>query len=217
MRARPPGFGLRCAPMLHHVFTACGIKDVSAKIHGSHNPASIVKGLVHHLQGGRKQIGLGNGIGGKGLSTDKGMGLRSVEELQIERGRYTVSLRRSFVRSICSERRLTKSFSACLFQRRSRSATSTGRCRGQADELMRTLKPPILGLIEVVLSERAAMLAPFTRSHLYEHLQSTLETSGAQRQKTWKEDVLRTLPRSCRIQRPHLGRLLTKVVRRPRA
>lgn len=92
MRARPPGFGLRCAPMLHHVFTACGIKDVSAKIHGSHNPASIVKGLVHHLQGGRKQIGLGNGIGGKGLSTDKGMGLRSVEELQIERGRYTVEV-----------------------------------------------------------------------------------------------------------------------------
>lgn len=52
MRARPPGFGLRCSPTLHHMFTACGIKDISAKMYGSMNVMQAIKAMAHILHGG---------------------------------------------------------------------------------------------------------------------------------------------------------------------
>ena len=52
------GFGLRCAPMLHHIFTACGIKDISAKLYGSMNVMQCVKAMAHILHGGVSVSGL---------------------------------------------------------------------------------------------------------------------------------------------------------------
>ncbi|KAL7416361.1 hypothetical protein BDY24DRAFT_337232, partial [Mrakia frigida] len=92
MRARPPGFGLMCSPTLHHIFTACGIKDVSAKMYGSMNVMQALKALGHILHGGSKSPGLGNGVGGPSLTTDKGRGMRGVEEIELERGRYGVEV-----------------------------------------------------------------------------------------------------------------------------
>jgi len=46
------GFGLMCSPTLHHIFTACGIKDISAKMYGSMNIMVAIKALAHILQGG---------------------------------------------------------------------------------------------------------------------------------------------------------------------
>lgn len=46
------GFGLKCAPILHKIFTACGIKDISAKFYGSHNHMQTIKAMAHILHGG---------------------------------------------------------------------------------------------------------------------------------------------------------------------
>lgn len=132
-----------CSPTLHHIFTACGIKDVSAKMYGSMNVMVALKALGHILQGGvrlssllhsrpfhlsslpsslplsslslflvplgplrltnplllrlsffsqSKSPGLGNGVGQKSKTSDKGRGMRGVEEIELERGRYGVEI-----------------------------------------------------------------------------------------------------------------------------
>ena len=93
MRPRPVGFGLRCNPNLHQVLKAAGIKDVSAKVWGSRNPVSVVRAAFRMLWGGHAPLGMGNGVGGKGRKLDKGEGVRSVREVERDRGRKMVGLR----------------------------------------------------------------------------------------------------------------------------
>lgn len=126
------GFGLRCSPTLHHIFTACGIKDISAKSYRSNNIMQVIKTVASLLQGGvrrrvpraviflaralltvlhrlwsslfsvtplqNKSPGLGNGFGGKGLSSDKGRGMRGIEETELERGRFGVEIGKKITR-----------------------------------------------------------------------------------------------------------------------
>ena len=93
MRPRPVGFGLRCNPNLHQVLKAAGIKDVSAKVWGSRNPVSVVKAAFRMLWAGHAPVGMGDGVGGKGRKLDKGESVRSVHEVERERGRRWVGLR----------------------------------------------------------------------------------------------------------------------------
>ncbi|KAF8697244.1 hypothetical protein AX14_001422 [Amanita brunnescens Koide BX004] len=93
MRPRPVGFGLRCNPNLHQVLKAAGIKDVSAKVWGSRNPVSVVKATFRMLWGGHAPLGMGNGVSGKGRKLDKGEGVRSVLDVERDRGRKMVGLR----------------------------------------------------------------------------------------------------------------------------
>jgi len=94
MRPRPVGFGLRCNPNLHQVLKAAGIKDISAKVWGSRNPVSVVKAVFRMLWAGHAPLGMGDGVGGKGRKLDKGEGVRSVYEVERERGRKLVGLRK---------------------------------------------------------------------------------------------------------------------------
>ncbi|KAF8637247.1 hypothetical protein AX17_002958 [Amanita inopinata Kibby_2008] len=94
MRPRPVGFGLRCNPNLHQVLKAAGIKDVSAKVWGSRNPVNVVKAAFRMLWAGHAPHGMGDGVGGKGKKLDKGEGIRSVYDVERERGRKLVSLRK---------------------------------------------------------------------------------------------------------------------------
>ncbi|GFZ47088.1 hypothetical protein JCM24511_04830 [Saitozyma sp. JCM 24511] len=94
MRARPAGFGLMVPPALHRVFTACGIRDASATIEGSRNPVEVVKCAIQILHGGANPPGLGSGLGSRGRREDKGMGMRSKEEIERERGRFGVDIGR---------------------------------------------------------------------------------------------------------------------------
>lgn len=93
MRPRPLGFGLRCAPILHQVLKAAGIKDISAKIHGSRNPIVVAQAALRMLQGGHQPLGMGDGVGGKGRKLNKGVGMRTASVLERERGRKLVNLR----------------------------------------------------------------------------------------------------------------------------
>ncbi|KAI9636975.1 uncharacterized protein MKK02DRAFT_45683 [Dioszegia hungarica] len=94
LRARPPGFGLMVPPALHRVFTACGIRDASATIEGSRNSVEVVKCVMQMLHGGANPPGFGSGLSGKGRREDKGLGIRSKEEIERERGRYGVDIGR---------------------------------------------------------------------------------------------------------------------------
>ena len=94
MRPRPVGFGLRCNPNLHQVLKAAGIKDISAKVWGSRNPVNVVKAAFRMLWAGHAPLGMGDGVGGKGRKLDKGEGVRSAYEVERERGRKLVSLRK---------------------------------------------------------------------------------------------------------------------------
>ncbi|KNZ81714.1 putative 40S ribosomal protein S5, mitochondrial [Termitomyces sp. J132] len=94
LRPRPVGFGLRCNPNLHQVLRAAGIKDISAKVWGSRNPINVVKAAFRMLQAGHAPLGMGDGIGGRGRKLDKGSGLRSKEDVERERGRQLISLRK---------------------------------------------------------------------------------------------------------------------------
>ncbi|RSH94985.1 28S ribosomal protein S5, mitochondrial [Saitozyma podzolica] len=94
MRARPAGFGLMVPPALHRVLTACGIRDASATIEGSRNPVEVVKCAIQILHGGANPPGLGSGLGSRGRREDKGMGMRSKEEIERERGRFGVDIGR---------------------------------------------------------------------------------------------------------------------------
>jgi len=87
MRPRPPGFGLRCSPFLHQVAKAAGISDLSAKITRSNNPMNVIKMSLMMLQSGGSPVGMGDGFGGKGKRLEKGIGMRTGEELALMRGR----------------------------------------------------------------------------------------------------------------------------------
>ncbi|KAG7094788.1 hypothetical protein E1B28_005603 [Marasmius oreades] len=94
MRPRPTGFGLRCGPIMHQVLKAAGIKDVSGKVWGSRNPVMIMQGLMKMLHGGHAPLGMGNGIGGKGKRLAKGSGMRTQFDVERDRGRKLVSIRK---------------------------------------------------------------------------------------------------------------------------
>jgi small subunit ribosomal protein S5 len=110
-------------PALHRVLTACGIRDASATIEGSRNPVEVVKCAIQILHGGvsgdatlrflycllsslfhriesftdsyqANPPGLGSGLGSHGRREDKGMGMRSKEEIERERGRFGVDIGR---------------------------------------------------------------------------------------------------------------------------
>ncbi|MBW0478814.1 hypothetical protein O181_018529 [Austropuccinia psidii MF-1] len=87
MRPRPAGFGLRVSPYLHQVAKAAGISDLSAKITRSNNPMNVIKMSLMMLQAGGSPVGMGDGFGGKGKRLEKGVGMRTGEELALMRGR----------------------------------------------------------------------------------------------------------------------------------
>jgi small subunit ribosomal protein S5 len=90
MRPRPSGFGLACNPYLHQVCKAAGIRDLSAKVHGSRNGMQIVKAAMMALQGGSTPLGIGNGVGGKGKREEAKEGMRGREDIERERGRSLI-------------------------------------------------------------------------------------------------------------------------------
>ncbi|KAF8644908.1 hypothetical protein AX16_008191 [Volvariella volvacea WC 439] len=94
MRPRPVGFGLRCNPGLHQVLKAAGIKDISAKVWGSRNKINVIKAAMRMLQAGHAPLAMGDGVGGRGKKLNKGSGLRSQWDVERERGRKLVSLRK---------------------------------------------------------------------------------------------------------------------------
>ncbi|KAL1706552.1 hypothetical protein EV121DRAFT_257057 [Schizophyllum commune] len=95
MRPRPLGFGLMCNPNVHQVLKAAGIKDISAKVWGSRNKIQVIKATLRMIQSGHAPIGMGDGIGGKGLTGMKGMGLISKQDVERERGRKLIHLQKS--------------------------------------------------------------------------------------------------------------------------
>lgn len=94
LRPRPVGFGLRCNPNLHQVLKAAGIKDISAKVWGSRNPINVIKAAFRVLQAGHAPLAMGDGVGGPGRKLNKGSGLRSKGDVERERGRQLISLRK---------------------------------------------------------------------------------------------------------------------------
>ncbi|KIJ56514.1 hypothetical protein M422DRAFT_217926 [Sphaerobolus stellatus SS14] len=93
MRPRPVGFGLMCAPGIHQVFKAAGIKDASVKIWGSRNKVMVPKLAIKMLHASSQPLGLGNGIGGRGRRLEKGVGMRNKEAVERERGRKIIDSR----------------------------------------------------------------------------------------------------------------------------
>ena len=93
LRPRPLGFGLRCNPNIHQVLKAAGIKDCSAKVWGSRNPLNVIKATFRMLQSGNAPLAMGNGVGGKGRTLDKGSGLRGKDSVERERGRKMLDLK----------------------------------------------------------------------------------------------------------------------------
>ncbi|KAK4689128.1 hypothetical protein P7C73_g978, partial [Tremellales sp. Uapishka_1] len=94
LRGRPAGFGLRVPPAIHRLLTACGIRDASATIEGSRNPSEVLKCAIQILHGGANPPGFGTGTGRGGRRSNKGEGMRSVQEVERERGRYGVDVGR---------------------------------------------------------------------------------------------------------------------------
>ena len=94
LRPRPVGFGLRCNPYLHQILRAAGLKDVSAKVWGSRNKLNVIKAVFRIIHAGHAPAGMGNGIGGKGMKQSKGVGIRSMSDMERARGRKLISLRR---------------------------------------------------------------------------------------------------------------------------
>jgi len=94
MRPRPVGFGLRCSPILHQILKAAGIKDISAKVWGSRNPMMVMNAAMRMLQGGHAPLAMGDGIGGKGRKKHKGSGMRTASDVERDRGRRLVPLRK---------------------------------------------------------------------------------------------------------------------------
>lgn len=87
LRPRPRGFGLMCNPYVHQVCKAAGIKDISAKVHGSRNPMAVIKATLSLLHSGGAPQGMGNGIGGPGKREEKKQGIKSLATMERERGR----------------------------------------------------------------------------------------------------------------------------------
>lgn len=92
LRPRPVGFGLAVNPYIHHIFTAAGIKDASAKVWGSRNPYQVIRLISQMLHPGAAPLGMGNGIGGPGRRLEAGRGMRGKGEIERERGRKMVDL-----------------------------------------------------------------------------------------------------------------------------
>ena len=93
LRPRPLGFGLRCNSYVHQILKAAGIKDCSAKVWGSRNPLNVIKATFRMLQSGNAPLAMGNGIGGRGRTLDKGSGLRGKDSVERERGRKMLDLK----------------------------------------------------------------------------------------------------------------------------
>ncbi|HEV7737006.1 MAG TPA: hypothetical protein VGO47_06485, partial [Chlamydiales bacterium] len=93
MRPRPVGFGLMCAPGIHQVLKAAGIKDCSAKLWGSRNKIVSVKLAIKMLHAGHQPLYFGNGSGGRGIRLEKGKGMRNKTEVERERGRRIIDAR----------------------------------------------------------------------------------------------------------------------------
>lgn len=87
LRPRPAGFGLRVPPVIHAIARACGISDLSASILGSANRHNVVKATLQLLWGGSAPLGLGDGVGGSMRRKDKGVGLKTVRDIELARGR----------------------------------------------------------------------------------------------------------------------------------
>lgn len=81
------GFGLRCPPVVHAIARSCGISDLSASITGSTNPLSVCRATLNALYGGAKPLAMGDGFGRRGRREDKGEGQKTLEDLEVERGR----------------------------------------------------------------------------------------------------------------------------------
>ena len=93
MRPRPVGFGLMCAPGIHQLFKAAGIKDASVKIWGSRNKINVIKAAVRVLHAGHAPLAMGNGIGGPGIRQETGCGMRGKSAVERERGRRILDAR----------------------------------------------------------------------------------------------------------------------------
>ncbi|KAG8858234.1 28S ribosomal protein S5, mitochondrial [Tulasnella sp. 330] len=87
LRPRPRGFGLMCNPYVHQVCKAAGIKDISAKVHGSRNPMAIIKATLMLLHPGGAPLAMGDGIGGRLRREYKKQGIKSQSMMERERGR----------------------------------------------------------------------------------------------------------------------------------
>ncbi|TBU58584.1 hypothetical protein BD310DRAFT_926900 [Dichomitus squalens] len=92
LRPRPVGFGLACNPIIHEVLKVAGIKDASAKVWGSRNQYQVMKAIVRMLLPGREPTLMGNGLGRRGRTMEKGKELRSAMEIERDRGRRIVPL-----------------------------------------------------------------------------------------------------------------------------
>ena len=93
MRPRPVGFGLMCAPGVHQVMKAAGVRDVSVKVWGSRNKIGVVKAVVRALQAGNAMVGMGDGVGGKARRMEAGCGVRGKGAVERERGRRILDAR----------------------------------------------------------------------------------------------------------------------------
>lgn len=82
-----PGFGLRVPPAVHAIARSSGITDLSASITGSTNPINVCKAVLSALLSGAGPTGMGNGLGGSARRQDLGEGAKTLEDLEIERGR----------------------------------------------------------------------------------------------------------------------------------
>ncbi|PWN37522.1 uncharacterized protein FA14DRAFT_15133 [Meira miltonrushii] len=87
LRPRPHGFGLRVPPVIHAIARSAGITDMSAAILGSTNPINVAKATLALLWGGSAPQGLGDGIGGPMRRVDRGVGMRTVQDIELARGR----------------------------------------------------------------------------------------------------------------------------------
>lgn len=87
LRPRPAGFGLRVPPAIHAIARSCGISDLSADILGSKNQQNVVKATLQLLWGGSAPLGLGDGLGGPMRRRDKKVGIRTLRDMELARGR----------------------------------------------------------------------------------------------------------------------------------
>ncbi|KAL7007988.1 28S ribosomal protein S5, mitochondrial [Cystobasidiomycetes sp. EMM_F5] len=94
LRSRPPGFGLRCSPIIHQVAKAAGIMDLSAKVRGSGNSMNTVKATMGLLFSGAAPLAMGELTGqGKMSRRFKGVGMRTADEIGLDLGRRAVEIR----------------------------------------------------------------------------------------------------------------------------
>lgn len=90
LRSRPAGFGLRCSPVVHQVAKAAGITDLSAKCRRSRNPMQVVKATLKALHGGSQPQLMSKSEMVKVPRLEKGAGMKTAQEIGLERGREMV-------------------------------------------------------------------------------------------------------------------------------